>query len=717
MISELPGQVRQVARRIQQAGGRANLVGGAVIDLLQGRTPKDWDIEVFGLGYDRLVQLFSDFNPKLVGASFGIVTIDVDGLDIDLSVPRRDNRTGIGHKGFTVEFDPTMTPREAARRRDFTINSMALDLMTGELLDPFGGLQDLQDGILRVTDPKTFVEDPLRALRAMQLLARKAKTVDPATMRLIRSMKDQFPTLAKERLLEEFRKLFLKAKKPSVGLEFLRESEWIEHFPELQALIGLDQHPDWHPEGDVWTHSKMAADEAAQILHKVKPEFQEALMFGVFLHDLGKAKTTVLPEQVKKGLYPKERLFTAWGHDRAGAPLAVEFLKRLGAPNKLISQVQAVVGEHMQPYSLYSGKAGRGGYLRLAKKMLEAGADLELIGHMSYCDACATGLPHQHYDESKKLPAQRVFDYAAELAAAPTLVEPMVQGRDLIAAGFKPGASFAPALKAAFDAQMDIPGLTKEDLLKIAIEKMPMRAKPNGRTRRNGVIQIPPRLLRSATEALRKLWSRYIVVGAVRGLTARVPVDLTGWVFLAQIGGLSPRRALAMLPSELRTLKLEILPEAAPAMAAYLPGEANIVFLGKNPHLIETPWWQWEAALEHELRHYVQDILSELNQAHAGLPTKKSRPHREKDYYTDTKVHAVHPIEFYTRLSDEIRGFEVTRKEQIAYLKSIGKKPRSVKEVLPGYIEATPFFQALKEHDVRLYRKAVAEFYAQVAEG
>ena len=154
-----------------------------------------------------------------------------------------------------IGFDPMMTVEAAALRRDFSINAMAIDLRTGKVIDPYGGLADLHAGVLRATDSHLFVQDPLRALRAMQLLARKAKTVDAETMRLIRSMADTFPELAAERVHEEWRKLLLKAERPSVGLEFLRESGWIKWFPELEALIGCGQHPEWHPEGDVWIHS------------------------------------------------------------------------------------------------------------------------------------------------------------------------------------------------------------------------------------------------------------------------------------------------------------------------------------------------------------------------------------------------------------------------------------------------------------------------------
>ena len=257
MTIQIPAAIKAIVSRIEDAGGSANLVGGAVIDLLEGRQPKDWDIEVFRISFESLTDMFADKGANLVGAQFGIIKLsakECGGLDVDINVPRRDNHFGKGHNDLLTEFDPTMTVEEAAKRRDFTINAMAFNLSTGELIDPFGGRADLSAGILRATDPELFIQDPLRALRAMQLLARKCGPdgrVDTHTMGLIRGMSDAFPALAKERVHEEFRKLMMKAERPSVGLSFLRDSGWIVHFPELNNLIGCEQHPEWHPEGDV----------------------------------------------------------------------------------------------------------------------------------------------------------------------------------------------------------------------------------------------------------------------------------------------------------------------------------------------------------------------------------------------------------------------------------------------------------------------------------
>lgn len=480
-VSQVPGAVRQLAAQIgSREGANSLLVGGSVVDMIQGREAKDWDLEVFGLSYEELERTFAAHSPKTVGRAFGVLKITVDGLDIDLNVPRRDNKVGIGHKGFESLMDPTLTVKEAARRRDFTINSMSLDLLSGEVHDPFGGLADLHAGVLRATDPVSFVEDPLRGLRAMQLLARKAKSVDPATMTLIRGMADSFPELPKERLFEEFRKLFLKAHRPSVGLEFLRDSGWMAHFPELEALVGCPQRPEWHPEGDVWTHSLLAADAAAEVRHLIPEDQREAFVFGVFLHDIGKPLTTITPEMMeardprvleaatRAGRPAEDMLLTAHGHDKAGENPAETFMRRLTDSVKTVRLTRAIVGLHMQPWNLRSNEAGKGAYARLHRKMVEAGGDLTLIGRMCQCDSCATGFgkslaggePDWEHETSRRL-----FDFASEFEDDTSAVEPKVRGRDLIAAGLKPGPTFGKLLRAALDLQDGDPSLTKEEII------------------------------------------------------------------------------------------------------------------------------------------------------------------------------------------------------------------------------------------------------------
>ena len=468
-LDHIPASVLSLVRLIESAGGSTVLVGGAVIDIIQDRDPKDWDLEVFGLDYDHLSVIFWDEHiiHHMVGRQFGIIKLNIDGLEIDVNVPRTDNKIGIGHKGFECTFDPTMTVEEAARRRDFSINAMAIDLHTGEVIDPFGGLSDLSAGVLRATDERLFVQDPLRALRAMQLLARKARTVDDKTMQLIRGMVDIFPELAKERVHEEFRKLLLKAESPSVGLEFLRESGWIVHFPELNDLIGCEQHPEWHPEGDVWVHSMHTVDSAAWVRDNASlPDgWTEAFMFGTLCHDVGKPSTTITPEMVANDEAPKELLWTARFHDRAGMPIVDTFLRRMMEERDLITKTTAIVGEHMQPWNLFQGGARKSRW-----KLLHNRIRLDVLGWMCKCDSCGgpdvnIGDPDFEHETSKMC-----WDYFSDLG--PTPIEPILMGRHLIAAGVEPGPRFGPALRSAFEAQIEDDSLGVDDLLKVAMSSL-----------------------------------------------------------------------------------------------------------------------------------------------------------------------------------------------------------------------------------------------------
>lgn len=251
---------KKVAQALVDAGARlVTLVGGAVRDLVQGREPKDLDLEVFGLSAEQTEAALSQFGKvNAVGRSFGVFKVTVDGEDFDVSLPRRDSKVAEGHKGFEVTVDEGMTVEEAAARRDFTMNAMAVDVMTGELHDPFGGVQDLQARVLRHTS-EHFSEDPLRVLRAMQFAARFNMTLAPETVELCRSLVGEAASLPVERVWGEWEKMLTKGVNLAAGLRVLEETGWLATLPELQALVGLAQHPEWHPEGDVWEHTVHSA--------------------------------------------------------------------------------------------------------------------------------------------------------------------------------------------------------------------------------------------------------------------------------------------------------------------------------------------------------------------------------------------------------------------------------------------------------------------------
>jgi len=428
--------------KVKNQNGTAMLIGGAVIDSLYGRKIKDWDVEVYGLNLEQIETILVDMNlsANMVGASFGIIKTEMDGIDFDLSVPRTENKVGIGHKGFEVTLDSNLTPKEAGRRRDLTFNSMYKNLHTGELVDPFNGLADLKQGILRATDENTFKEDPLRVLRIMQLLPRKGKTVAPETMELCRSMVGEFSELPKERVFEEFKKLLLKAGKPSMGLEFLRKSGWLVHFPELNNLIGCEQNPEWHPEGDVWNHTLMVLDNAASVRHNLPEELRLDFMFAAMLHDVGKPSTTL------------EDL-TSPGHDEAGFDVAKSFMQRITNETKLTQNVCELTKLHMRAGQLHFADAKKSAWKRLHNKFR-----LDVLGWLSKCDS--NGRTGRNMN-SEHAPSELCFNFFEEFGTEK--VKPIVTGKDLLEHGWKTGKELGDKLRELFEMQLE--GATRKELL------------------------------------------------------------------------------------------------------------------------------------------------------------------------------------------------------------------------------------------------------------
>lgn len=273
--------------KVKLRGGTAMLTGGAVIDAIKGLAIKDWDIEVYGLSIADLENLLVGlgYKPDLVGKSFGVIKVMIDGIDVDISIPRRESKIGASHTDFKIELDHTMTTSEASKRRDLTINSIYQNLHTGEFVDHYNGIADLECGIIRHVDDVTFVEDPLRVLRIMQILPRKGKAVHQSTVELSRSISDQFDTLPKERVFEEFSKLLLKSKNPSRGIAFLDDCGWLIHFPQLKVGNGVFN----------------VMDGAASILDSVKDEWKLPFMF-CSMFDLSDHEVSDQPERFVSSL-------------------------------------------------------------------------------------------------------------------------------------------------------------------------------------------------------------------------------------------------------------------------------------------------------------------------------------------------------------------------------------------------------------------------------
>ena len=424
--------VREVARLAKESGGRALLVGGCVRDALLGKPAKDFDIEVYGISPDVLQGILArSFRLDLVGASFGVVKLH--GHDIDVAIPRRETKLGLGHKAFSIEYDPSLSVAEAAARRDFTVNAIYRDPLTDEIVDPWNGRADLSARILRhVSDH--FREDPLRVLRGMQFVARFGLKPAPETIAICREMTPE--GLPSERLFEEWSKLLTKGVEISAGLEFLREVGWVKYYPELAALIGCEQAPEWHPEGDVWNHTLFCLDAFAR--HRKGEDDDLIVGLAVLCHDFGKPATTFYDKRVKR--------LRSLGHDDAGVKPTLSFLRRLTNEERILREVPPLVRCHMRPFALWKSHAGESAIRRLAAEVVRID---RLIKVAAADDEGRPPFPSDPAD------IKWLADEAQRLKVADAAPAPIVRGRDLIALGLKPGVEFGRILKDCYEAQLD----------------------------------------------------------------------------------------------------------------------------------------------------------------------------------------------------------------------------------------------------------------------
>lgn len=433
---DLEQQARNLAAAVRDAGGRALCVGGYVRDRILGRSSKDLDMEVFGIPQDALFALLKSLGrTEPVGQAFPVYKFG----EIDVALPRRESKTGRGHKGFTVEGDHTMSFADAASRRDFTINAIAWDPLTGEYLDPFNGRVDLQSRILRVVDPATFADDSLRVLRAVQFAARFELTVDRDTARICSAISlDDLPA---ERIWGEIEKLLLIAERPSHGFSLARELGVIRQvLPEMEPLYDCPQDPEWHPEGNVWIHTLMVIDQARKLNADLDRPRLATIMLGAVCHDLGKPATTqVIDGRIKSP-----------NHEAMGVEPATKILDRLNVNSidgfDVRAQVLGLVAEHLRPMAFYKARdtITDGAFRRLAQKV-----DLELLVRFSRADCTGrTGT----FDCSG---IEWFFDHAKSLGVEHKPPAPILLGRHLIELGVTPGPRMGHILKAVYEAQLD----------------------------------------------------------------------------------------------------------------------------------------------------------------------------------------------------------------------------------------------------------------------
>ncbi len=476
---KLPDILQTIAKELQAKGAHSMLVGGAVRDMVMGQAVKDYDIEVYGLdtleSLEAVLSAYGSVNQ--VGKSFGIVKLRVEEEEFDFSFPRKETKTGKGHRGFDVAVDGTLTFKEAVKRRDFTVNALGYNILTGEMLDPFGGLQDIQYKVLRHIDDDTFIEDPLRVYRAVQFAARFGFEVAEETAVLCKKMvaEGMLEELPKERVYEEWKKLLLKSPKPSIGFELMRSWEIVKrYFPELHALVGCPQDVKWHPEGDVWVHTMLSLDVMAMLLREQGAGSRERedlkLLFAVLCHDLGKPLTTTIelengemilwaPSQHSALSTQRLARIRAISHETAGIEPTRTFLYRLTNEHDFIESILPLVEHHLKPSQFYVQGAKAGAIRRLATKVnIEeliwvAAADHLGRDKAEEVIACMTkgNAPFTLY-----YPAGRwLMEQAQVLHVKEKPLEPMIRGRDLIAMGMEPSPRFKEILDRVYALQLD----------------------------------------------------------------------------------------------------------------------------------------------------------------------------------------------------------------------------------------------------------------------
>ena len=437
----IPPELERILRETEELRS-AYLVGGCVRDALLGRAGKDFDVEVFGVRYDELVNALARWGrPDLVGRSFGVVKLTTgSGHSYDFTIPRKDSKVAPGHKGFDVEFDPAIGPKEAASRRDFTVNALMFDPRTKQVLDFFGGAADLEKKILQHTSA-AFVEDPLRVLRGMQFAGRFDLTAAPETLALCRGIKHTHLELAKERVREEWFKWAEKSTAPSAGLRFLVDTEWVEHFPEIAAMIGTPQDPEWHPEGNVFVHTCHCCDAMAKLplWQAADAESRVVYMLGILAHDFGKPATT--HEAMKEG---RMRIVSP-GHEPVGGKIARTFLERINAPISVVERVVPLVENHLFHLQSLTDRAVR----RLAKRLEPE----HIEGLCLIMSADSMGRPPRPAVVPEHV--TQLLAKAHELAVRKGPAPAILMGRHLIELGLQPGKDFGAILHHAYDAQLE----------------------------------------------------------------------------------------------------------------------------------------------------------------------------------------------------------------------------------------------------------------------
>lgn len=373
--------IKSIANKIEQAGGRLYLVGGAIRDELLGKTTHDEDYCVTGISIEKFQELFPDAHIR--GKAFAV--FDIDGKEFAMA--RTESKQGIGHKEFEIKADPKITIEQDLARRDITINAIAKDVLTEEIIDPFNGRQDLENKLIKATT-EHFKEDPLRIYRVARFAAQLGFEVEKETIKQMRELKSELNSLSSERVFAELSKS-LNTEKPSIFFDVLRKADVLDiHFKEIKDLIGAEQPLKYHPEGDAYNHTMLVLDMSADLTKDLEQERKLEIRFSALVHDLGKGAT------------PKEQYPHHYGHENSGAELVGKFANKIKAPNSWIKCGKTACREHMRGGIFYKMKPStKVEFIERADKSLLGLDGLQIV---VICDKTSGGRENNKDDISFK---------------------------------------------------------------------------------------------------------------------------------------------------------------------------------------------------------------------------------------------------------------------------------------------------------------------------
>ena len=426
---------KKIAQKVAELGGTTYYVGGCVRDKLLGLEVKDIDIEVHGIEVSSLMDILDSLGKrKMIGESFGIFMLS--GYDLDISMPRKEDKRGIHHQDFDITIDPFIGTLGASIRRDFTINALMEDVISGKVIDHFDGIKDLKNKVIRHVNDATFKEDSLRVLRACQFASRFGFRIAKETIELCKEI--DLSNLPKERIEGELKKALLKGQKPSIFFDYLKEMGKLDYwFKELLLLEDVKQNPTFHAEGSVYRHTMLVLDNGAKFLDDVKEPYP--FMLSCLCHDFGKVVATTEENGVIKAI----------NHENSGDDLIVSFLHRFTSEKRTIKYVINMARNHMRPNVCAKDNAG----IKTTNKMFDLSICPSDLIILSYVDRLGQVNDLEFVD-------YRPFLYERLKIYEEIMAKPYITGKDLMELGLRPRKYYGEVLEYAH--KLRLAGVSRE---------------------------------------------------------------------------------------------------------------------------------------------------------------------------------------------------------------------------------------------------------------